>query len=1137
MLEKSEDQNYHDILFKSHIEENGFLNQQIESFNFFVDHGIQSIINTFGNLHFPDNSNISFEFKEVFIDTVKINENMKEYILDPQECRLRDLTYESNIYCNIEFGIDGEIKKYKKVFLCTIPIMVRSNRCSLYKKNEDEIFAKKECLYDTGGYFIINGTEKSILISEQRPVNQFLKMKDSKGNNYIEITAVGRRTKTKISVIDKKGLLYLYHRTLEEDIPIVIILKCLGAENDNQIFKELCLSPENFENQVKNAYNYLEKSKNFKQNQTKNGIAKNFYFEVLGSKVKGFIQDKLVCKKERAFFFLDEVLFPQIYPDKEYIINKDSRNYRMKKRYTLNYLINQLCPNDKLGENFVVDDLDHVALKRFSLSGELLSYLFEDSFQKLCGLIVQSMKQKNFKSKNSKYMNFDPRHFIKTNIIGDNMKRAISTGKWILSRFNMKLSSVTSTLPRVSFLAALEMLCRINSSLSRNTVQTEPRNLKSSQWGMICPVDTPEGDAIGLVKHLAILSLITTSSNKDQVIEFLNGISNDKSNELIRLENIYDSNNISFNNFYSIFVDGEIFGFVQNASLLKKKLIEARRNNIIEKFVGIDFSEKKKSLFINLSAGRICRALIIVENGVPLVTKQHIKDLIDKKIQLEDLRKKGFIEYLDSHESKHAYIALSLSSINEENTHLEINKIAILGILACLIPLSNHNQSPRNTYQCSMGKQSVSFPAFNHQYRIDKTSFCLPYVQKPLVGTKMNDFLDLPTGCNAIIAVMSFSGHDIEDAVILNKSSLERGFGRTIVYKKECFSLESNSKGQNEILNKNAERVGKRACLDADGLPSVSCKITQGDIIFDMMVPDNENNKENNIRNNFFGECSKYKESPKFYGKRLESRIDSVCLTANKLEKLLYKIKLREVRIPELGDKFSSRHGQKGVCGLICPEENMPFTEDGIIPDLIMNPHGFPSRMTMGKIIELITGKAMSLKGETVKMDSFSNPNLKEIEEYLEKCGYCQSGKEFMYSGISGEKIKSKIFVGPMYYQKLKHMVSDKFHSRTIGKNNALTKQPTEGKQKEGGLRLGEMEKDVIISSGASFLLNERMLKGSDEYRVKICKNCGIIVGTDTCNFCSANNQNFTEISIPYASKLMIQELLAIGIILRFNFK
>ncbi len=634
-------------------------------------------------------------------------------------------------------------------------------------------------------------------------------------------------------------------------------------------------------------------------------------------------------------------------------------------------------------------------------------------------------------------------------------------------------------------------MTRITSQFEKTRKVSGPRSLQPSQWGMVCPSDTPEGEACGLVKNLALMTHVTTDQEEGPIrqLAFNLGVE-----DIRYLSGEELTSTVS----YMVFMNGNILGVVRDYRQFIRVFRCLRRCGRVNEFVSIYPNHQLRCVNISSDGGRVCRPYIIVERGCPKVTSDHI-DMLSKGMEFEDFIRKGLVEYLDVNEENDSNIALYEKHIDPSTTtHLEVEPFTILGVCAGLIPYPHHNQSPRNTYQCAMGKQAMGTIAYNQQNRIDTLMYLLVYPQAPLVKSKTIDIIKfdkIPAGQNACVAVMSYSGYDIEDALVINKSSLDRGFGRCQVYRKQTCALKRYAnQSYDKIMGPSRDSqtgkvVWKHEALDQDGIVAPGERLTNRKVVVNKSVP--------LVTQSVGGVSSQdvggYKESPVTYKGPTDVYAEKVLVTSNSEESYLIKMLLRATRRPELGDKFSSRHGQKGVCGLIVEQEDMPFSDQGVCPDIIMNPHGYPSRMTVGKLMELLAGKAGVMEGEFHYGTAFSGDKVADVSADLIRHGFNYQGKDCLTSGITGESFQAYIYFGPIYYQKLKHMVLDKMHARSRGPRAVLTRQPTEGRSRDGGLRLGEMERDCLISYGASMLLLERLMISSDVFEVDVCGGCGLI--------------------------------------------
>uniref|UniRef100_H2Z7Q0 DNA-directed RNA polymerase subunit beta n=1 Tax=Ciona savignyi TaxID=51511 RepID=H2Z7Q0_CIOSA len=1085
----------------------------------------------------------------------------------PHECRLRDMTYSAPITVDIEYtrGQQRIIRKALPIGRCNtcfnhinhppiytprMPIMLRSSNCVLTGKNAVELAKMNECPYDPGGYFVCKGVEKVILIQEQMSKNRMIVERDRKGFCACSVHSSTHEKKTRVNVLQKKGQFYLQQNALNEDMPICVIFKAMGVESDQSIMQLI-----GTEEHVMSMFSpSLEV---FTQLQASKYISGKIRRQ---RQVFGAARQS---RTDEARDWLNTTLLAHI-PVIDW-------NYHAKAVY-LALMIRRIILT-QLGF-LEVDDRDYYGNKRMELAGGLISLLFEDLFKRFNS---ELKKIADLTIPKPRAAQFDVVRHMRQDLISTSLIIAISSGNWVVKRFKMERKGVTQVLTRLSYISALGMMTRIASQFEKTRKVSGPRSLQPSQWGMLCPSDTPEGEACGLVKNLALMTHITVDVDEAPTARLLYNLG---------VEDVYMLSEIHSPLSYIVFLNGLVLGVVRDPRHLVSTLRLMRRHGYLNDFISVCTNRAHRTVYVSSDGGRFAswlvvenntnsknsfrRPYIIVSKGKPLVTSQHIEELKRGLRSFEDFLRAGLVEFLDVNEENDCFVALDegnltmsivyfckiagkhLVSFNfalkprlnlppiilRKTTHLEIEPFTLLGVCAGLIPYPHHNQSPRNTYQCAMGKQAMGTIGYNQQQRIDTLMYLLVYPQAPLVKSRtieLINFEKLPAGQNAIIAVMSYSGYDIEDALVLNKASVDRGYGRCLVYRNQkCILKRYANQTFDKVMGpaldaETRQPIWRHKALDADGIVMPGVQVESKQILVNKACP-----LQTAVPSK--DQAPSYQETPVSYRAPIPSTIEKVMVSSNNEESSLIKILLRQTRRPELGDKFSSRHGQKGVTGLIVPQADMPFNQDGICPDVIMNPHGYPSRMTVGKLLELMGSKAGAIEGKFHYGTAFGGDKVDDLSQVLTDHGYNYVGKDCLTSGITGESFEAYIYQGPVYYQKLKHMVVDKMHARARGPRAVLTRQPTEGRSHDGGLRLGEMERDCLIGYGASMLLLERLMISSDQFEVDVCGECGLLGYDGWCQFCKSS-KNVATLKIPYACKLLFQELTSMNIIPRLKLK
>jgi len=1077
---------------------------QIESYNDFVNNQIQKTIEMFNPVSVASEHDyckksrknkleMEITFDKFNLYRPQIHENNgATKIMFPHDARSRNFTYASTmtIDINIRYIIrTGEnlentqthYKSIPKVHIGKLPIMLKSSICVLNQYTHINNNVSGECKHDAGGYFIINGSEKTVLGQERAAENRVYCFNTSKNNNKWSWTAEIKSVPTAKCISPKQinvmissknngfgNPIYVQIPRIKQPVPLFVVFRALGIISDKEICQHILLDIEQ-DGQIIDSLqaSIIDANTSMTQEDAMRIITTNVMFtpmnmdkEAGALKKRGFAQD-----------VLNNDLFPHCHN-------------MTQKIYFLGYMVNRLIKSSL--DISKQDDRDSYVNKRVDLTGALLNNLFRNYFNKL----VKDMSKQIVKEINTGSWRSTDDHMsivnktniykiIKSTTIENGIKRALSTGDFGIKNVNSNKVGVAQVLNRLTYVSSLSHLRRINTPVDKSGKLIAPRKLHNTTWGFLCVAETPEGGSVGVVKNISYMTHITTPSNSESLHQHVEPFISrmDRGSPKDMYSNI------------KVFVNGAWLGNTTEPIELYNAFKEKKSKGIINIYTSIVFDIKNKEIRICNDAGRLTRPVLRVKNNKIFITDKIISELNAGNLTWDDLLTdtkidEAVLEYIDPEEQNFSMISMKpadLANKADTNyiykyTHCEIHPSTIFGILASCIPFPEHNQSPRNTYQCAMGKQAMGMYVTNYQNRMDKTAYVLTYPSRPLVDTRVMGMIKLdqiPSGSAVIVAIMTYSGYNQEDSILVNKGSIDRGLFNATIYHTEK-DEDKKINGDEEIRCKpdpsktKGMKFGNYDKVNNKGLVPENTFIENRDIIIAKVVPIKENRNDHT-------KLIKYEDHSKIHRTTEESYIDKNFIDRNGDGYCIAKVRIRTSRKPVIGDKLSSRHGQKGTVGNIIPEKDMPFTANGMRPDIIINPHAIPSRMTIGQLKETLLGKVLVQLGLFGDGTSFGELAVDDIRKELLKVGHECHGNEILYNGMTGEQIESEIFIGPAFYQRLKHMVNDKQHSRSIGPMVNLTRQPAEGRSRDGGLRFGEMERDcqdedtpITLSNGLS---------------------------------------------------------------------
>ena len=1156
---------------------------------------------------------IVIRMKNIHLGRPTIKEaNGAEHPATPMECRLRKLTYFSPVYLDFKIIDEDEPTPLieERVHIGNLPIMVRSAQCNLHANHISHLCGDadrklsphtstedadrlKELLrrsgedpLDPGGYFIINGTERVLISMEDLAPNRVTVEKNKKYAHETEVAKIfsqkdGVRKPLNIEKRRDGMLMVKIPSAGTTPIPVVLLMRALGMENDKEIFAAIAGPVEAMKYTVANI-NDVKDNDEYGVESTEEAL------QWLEKKFAAGQQKEY--REARIQNLLDKELLPHLGSSED---NREKKAIFLGRivRQVLEMAITDRDPNDK----------DHYANKRVRLAGDLIEDLYRVSMQQLARDLKYQLERHHNRKRELRI-----NACLRPDVLTQKIMHALATGNWVGGR-----SGVSQLLDRTTYLAALSHMRRVTSPLVRSQPHFEARDLHPTHWGRLCPNETPEGQNCGLVKNAA------------QMIDVSEEVAEADVKELLREAGV-DSSPAGWAEGSRIHVNGDIFGLHKNPTKLVNQFKRRRRQGRIRSEVSIRHDSENRDVFINTDRGRILRPLLVLDDGDLKLSKESLENIRSGEWTFNDLVSNGVVEWVDAEEEEdllvaprpfdlpmyspennrpinpanvewlnlgeeqisHANLRVEVHMPNGESvfeefsvplnyyqenidalrrkqkrknlilvfTHVEIDPQLILGVCASLVPYPEHNSTPRVTGGTAMVKQSLGLPSANFRLRPDTRMHVMHYPQQSIVGTramKTTNFAQRPGGQNFVVAILSHHGYNMQDAVVINRAAVERSLARSSfirTYNAENKRFPGGQEERIEIPGTGLDEIkGLKSWesythLERDGLPTPETFLSSIGGESSVLVGKTSPPRFLEEAHGHFLQAQERRESAMMVRHGESGWVDNVYVTESLDSTLLCRIIVRSEKIPELGDKFASRHGQKGIIGRLVDEQDMPFTVDGVIPDLIINPHAIPSRMTVAHVLEMVGGKVGAMEGRHIDGTAFSGEKEDSLRAGLLRNGFAHTGRESMMSGETGEAYEAEIFAGVIYYQRLHHLVSSKLHARSRGRVQILTRQPTEGRARQGGLRFGEMERDCLIAHGASMVIKDRLLDESDGWPLQVCNNsgCGHIAyydwkrRTPVCPICG-DRADVHTVQTSYAFKLLLDEMKSLGVAMRLE--
>jgi len=1103
----------------------------------------------------------------------------------PNDARLRNFTYAAPVYLDMDVTTtltdpgkgtkETRTRTLTRVLAGKIPVMVGSKYCLLSESPEKHPRELGECSADPFGYFIIQGGERIILSQERMAENRMFVFRNNKAKHkeaeIIECKSIGpdnegvpKNIAVKIIYNPKLATGPEHIRVtlprIKAELPLFIMFRALGVESDKAIIELIMGDVHNdyemiFQECIMEAADIRGKQ-----------VAQDYLQKHLGS--GGGIREQLSASTLATYKAPREKLISEILAE-EFLPHIGGADMMYEKACFLAAMTKKVL--DVYHNKIPYDDRDGYPNKKVEHPGNLLGNLFRFYFgtkviKDMKSTIVKEIHNGSWKA-SGKFENIinttNVYKILKTTIVEVGMKSSLATGNFASGKMGTK-TGISQVMNRLTFLSGISHLRRLSTPIEKTGKLIPPRKLHNSQYGFICPAETPEGHSVGVVKNLASTANITLPSSPNPVLKVLY--------DELKLKHLAETTAIERRDLLRVFINGAWIGTLggsADAFRAVQALVTAKRAGRVHPYTSIVYKSSPNEVWINTEGGRLVRPLFIGET-IREVLSTNCQKPWDVCDSWNDLMRwvsptgNHLIEFVDAGESENLYIAKTLGTLDSEHTHLEIHPSVIIGTMGSNIPFPDHNQSPRNSYQAAMGKQAMGVYALNFTERLDTMSNLLCYTARPLVSPYMSKYYraqDMPSGYNIIVAIMTYGGYNQEDSVMINRAALDRGLFRSIFYRTYKDEEKKNqASGEEERFCKPDPSLTKHIKLAnyeklaADGIIPENTYVDNDDILIGKVVPIRlravEGAMAAGVSHSSLASMSaaaaaaaveavggkRYRDASKMLRNNETGFVDKIYRGRNGEGFSFVKIRVRSERIPTIGDKFCSRHGQKGTVGMILEPEDMPQTASGIVPDIIINPHCIPSRMTIAHLMETLMGRVGAEIGAVGDGSPFTDVSVDGLSKMLrDDLNLEPYTNEVMYCGTTGKQMKTNIFMGPIFYQRLKHMVDDKIHSRSSGPLVMLTRQPAEGRARDGGLRFGEMERDCMVAHGASEFLKEIMMEKSDNFQCFVCKSCGLLgqvnpkAGIYKCTSCDAVT-DFCQIRVPYAYKLFLQELESMSI-------